>query len=55
MIVVMKDEKSIIQVPSNLTLLLYRAFRAELWVQGIKRDPIVGDKVLGVEILALTI
>jgi hypothetical protein len=55
MIVVMKDEKGIVRVPSNLTLSFYRAFRDELWQQGIWRDPVVGDKVLGVEILALTI
>lgn len=55
MIVVMKDEKGIVRIPPNLTLSFYRAFRAELWQQGTRRDPIVGDKVLDVEILELTI
>jgi len=53
-IVVSKDNGEAIPVPAWSALPFFRAFRAELWANGIKRDPQVGDEVLGVKIIALT-
>lgn len=50
-----KDGAAPRQVPRELALAFYRAFRAELWRSGIRRDPRAGDQVLGVRIVALTI
>ena len=42
-------------VPSASCLEFYRAFRDELWRAGHMRDPKVGDELLGVKIIAITL
>lgn len=54
-IVISKDGAKPKFVPSALCLEFYRAFRAELWRAGHMRDPQIGDEVLGIKIVALTI
>lgn len=54
-IVFSKDGGPATFVPAWNALPFYRAFRAELWLHGIKRDPREGDEVLGIKIIALTI
>jgi len=54
-IVVQKDANPPVYVHPVNALSFFRAFRCELWANGIQRDPQVGDELLGVRILALTI
>lgn len=54
-IVISKDNAEPRQLPSNFALSFYRAFRAELWANGILRDPKPGDELLGIKIIGLTI
>lgn len=53
-IVISKDNGPASFVPAWNALPFYRAFRSELWANGINRDPQAGDEVLGVKIIALT-
>jgi hypothetical protein len=55
LIVISKDNGPASFVPTWNALTFYRAFRSELWANGIKRDPKPGDELLGVKIIALTI
>jgi hypothetical protein len=54
-IVVRKDGNQPVFIPSASCLSFFRAFRAELWKAGIKRDPQIGDNILDVEIVSLSI
>lgn len=54
-IVFSKDNEEPRFVPSALCLSFYRAFRDELWRSGIMRDPQVGDEILGVKIVVLSV
>lgn len=53
LIVFSKDGAPARHIPRALCLQFYRAFRAELWRSGVRRDPQAGDSVLGVRIVAL--
>lgn len=55
MITFSKDGAPSRYVPAALCLSFFRAFRAELWRAGIKRDPQTGDTLLGVTITSLTL
>lgn len=50
-----KDNGPAKVIPSHLVLSFYRAFRAELWESGIRRDPRPGDTVLNVKIVSLAV
>lgn len=52
-ILISKDEAPPMMLTGKLALSFWRAYRGELWSQGIKRDPIAGDCLLGVKILTL--
>jgi len=54
-IAVQKDTNPPVYVHPVNALSFYRAFRGELWATGIQRDPQVGDEVLGVRIVGLTL
>ena len=54
-ILISKDEAPPVMLTDQLALTFWRAYRGELWAQGIKRDPIEGDCLLGVKILTLTV
>jgi len=54
LIVISKDNGSATLIPAWNALTFFRAFRAELWANGVKRDPQAGDELLGVKIIALT-
>jgi hypothetical protein len=54
-IVVQKDANPPVHLHPVNALSFYRAFRGELWANGIRRDPQEGDELLGVRIVALTV
>jgi hypothetical protein len=54
-IIVSKDGGSARHVPASAALEFFRAFRAEMWRNGIKRDPREGDCVLGVRIVSMSV
>jgi hypothetical protein len=53
-IVFSKDGEAPRHVPTQMAIEFFRAFRAEMWRQGMTRDPKEGDCVLGVRIVSLT-
>ena len=54
-IVISKDNGPATFVPAWNVLPFFRAYRAELWANGIKRDPQPGDEILGVKIISLDV
>ena len=54
-IVVTKDNGMPYLIPSKFAVTFFRAFRAEMWRQGMKRDPAPKDCVLGVKIISLSV
>jgi hypothetical protein len=54
-IVYSKDGQTPRTLTTSLALQFYRAFRAELWLTGTRRDPETGDELLGMKILSLTL
>ena len=54
-VVISKDGAPAKYISEPLALAFFKAFRGELWRAGTMRDPKVGDEVLGVKILALTV
>jgi hypothetical protein len=54
-IAVQKDTNPPVYIQSAHAISFFRAFRCELWATGIQRDPQVGDELLGVRIVGLTL
>lgn len=54
-IAVTRDGSSAVFIPKDMAPAFYRAFRSELWKAGLQKDPELGDCILGVKIIALSL